>query len=223
MISRCIPRITSIASGAPAAHTPSATPSVLSRTKITANFARWSVSLVVASCGKKRKDLITPPPRPPTIPPKRNVAIPGNSNAASARRAASSVLTVHPRTRAHHKMGDRHTAEVADGTNKATVAYRNRSAAIAKVPTCAPPPAARRHPAASTAASDRAEIKISGQVVGRDLNLSRASSEHQLENLDRPDRQCIGSTSFNCAWADDASFEFFCGGDGCQSRTEQKG
>ena len=107
---------------------------------------------------KKQKDLITPPPCPLTIPPKRNAVIPGSSNAVNARRAANSVRKAH-RTRARRKVDGRNMAVVADGHNKVTVAHHNRSAAIVKVPICAPRPDVLRHPVASAAASDRADKK----------------------------------------------------------------
>src|SRR5207247_371730 len=59
MISRCTRRIMSIASDAPAAHTPSVMRSVSLHRKITGRCVRSSVSLGAGSYGKRRKVSIT--------------------------------------------------------------------------------------------------------------------------------------------------------------------
>src|ERR1700686_2910139 len=59
MISRCTQRIMSIASGAPAAHTPSVMRSALLRRKIRGRCVRSSVSSAAGSYGKRRKVSIT--------------------------------------------------------------------------------------------------------------------------------------------------------------------
>src|SRR5439155_17192978 len=59
MISRCTRRIMSIASDAPAAHTPSVMRSALLRRKIRGRCVRSSVSSAAASYGKRRKVSIT--------------------------------------------------------------------------------------------------------------------------------------------------------------------
>src|SRR4026207_1875222 len=59
MISRCTRRIMSIASDAPAAHTPSVVRSALFPRKIPARCVRSSISLGAASYGKRRKVSIT--------------------------------------------------------------------------------------------------------------------------------------------------------------------
>src|ERR1035437_4904609 len=107
--------------------------------------AAANFSSVGASCEKKRKDLIPPPPRPPSIPP-TNAAIRSTSHAASVRRAISRALTVPPRDRAHRKVADHNNAAVADN---------RRSAAIVKGPTCGTSPVARQSPAAVSVRVDQ--------------------------------------------------------------------